>query len=111
MGTLLSHCRLCFSLTNLALLISTQEWAASVIGAHVKGYLVRRIMATDKVRSLIQTIKDALICAMDLHSESTENIRASDVELHRRLIQQVKLHIFISSAAKTLFFQLINRMI
>lgn len=65
-----------------------------MIGAHVKGYLVRRIMATDKVRGLIQTIKDALICAMELHSESTENINASDVELHRRLIQQVSNVLF-----------------
>lgn len=52
---------------------------------------MRRLMATERVRGLIQTIKDALICAMELHSESTENIDASDVELHRRLIQQVNL--------------------
>lgn len=46
-------------------------------------------MATERVRTLIETIKDALICAMQLHAETTENINESDVELHRRLVQQV----------------------
>lgn len=46
-------------------------------------------MATERVRTLIETIKDALICAMQLHAETTENIDESDVELHRRLVQQV----------------------
>lgn len=61
--------------------------AASKIGAAAKGYLVRRLMKTEKVQGLIQTLKDALICAMELHM--TEDIQPADVELHRRLIQQV----------------------
>lgn len=46
-------------------------------------------MRTERVQGLIQTIREALICAMQLHLENTENINESDVELHRRLIQQV----------------------
>lgn len=71
-----------------------KEKAATIIGAHVKGYLVRRLMSTERVQGLIQTIKDALICAMELHKENTENINESDVELHRRLIQQVKNELY-----------------
>lgn len=48
-------------------------------------------MTTERVRSLIETIKDALVCAMQLHSESTDDINESDVELHRRLVQQVSV--------------------
>ncbi|KRT78687.1 hypothetical protein AMK59_7332, partial [Oryctes borbonicus] len=66
-----------------------KEYAASIIGAAVKGYLIRRLMRTDRVQGLIETIRDALICAMQLHSESSDSINESDVELHRRLIQQV----------------------
>ncbi|KAJ8919632.1 hypothetical protein NQ315_006158 [Exocentrus adspersus] len=66
-----------------------QEWAASVIGAHIKGYLTRRLLNTEKVQSLIETIKDALVCALQLHN--AENIDESDVELHRRLINQVSV--------------------
>ncbi|GJQ68490.1 hypothetical protein Trydic_g17063 [Trypoxylus dichotomus] len=65
------------------------EYAASIIGAAIRGYLVRRLMRTDRVQGLIQTIRDALICAMQLHSENNDSINESDVELHRRLIQQV----------------------
>ncbi|KAJ8959337.1 hypothetical protein NQ318_022023 [Aromia moschata] len=67
--------------------IVTEEWAASVIGAYVKGYLTRRLLRTERVQALIDTIKDALVCALQLHN--AENIDESDVELHRRLINQV----------------------
>lgn len=66
---------------------SKREWAASIIGAYVKGYLVRRLMKSFKVQELIQTIKDALLCAIELHK--SDIIEEADVELHRRLIQQV----------------------
>ncbi|KAJ8930992.1 hypothetical protein NQ314_016162 [Rhamnusium bicolor] len=65
------------------------EWAASIIGAHVKGYLTRRLLKTERVQTLIDTIKDALMCALQLHN--AENIDESDVELHRRLINQVNI--------------------
>ncbi|KAK9876834.1 hypothetical protein WA026_015070 [Henosepilachna vigintioctopunctata] len=61
--------------------------AASVIGAYAKGYLVRRLMRTARVQTLIQTIQDALLCALEL--QGLEIIEEADVELHRRLIQQV----------------------
>lgn len=66
-----------------------KETAASIIGAHVKGYLTRRLLKTERVQSLINTIKDALICALQLHT--ADNIDESDVELHRRLINQVSI--------------------
>lgn len=65
--------------------------AASKIGAAARGYLVRRLMKTEKVQGLILTLKDALICAMEL--QRTEDIQPADVELHRRLIQQVSLYL------------------
>lgn len=53
----------------------------------MKGYLIRRLLKTEHIQNLIQTIKDALICALQLHK--AEQIDEADVELHRRLIQQV----------------------
>ncbi|XP_030763063.1 uncharacterized protein LOC115887728 isoform X2 [Sitophilus oryzae] len=64
-----------------------KEWAASVIGAHVRGYLTRRLLRTEKVQSLIATVKDVLLCALELHQ--AEHIDEKDVELHRRLINQL----------------------
>ncbi|XP_023938849.2 uncharacterized protein LOC112046463 isoform X2 [Bicyclus anynana] len=62
--------------------------AASKIVAHAKGYLVRRLMRTERVQATVQTIKDALLCALQLHQDR-EGIRGADVDLHRRLIQQI----------------------
>ncbi|XP_056630281.1 uncharacterized protein LOC130440926 [Diorhabda sublineata] len=64
-----------------------KKWAANLICAHVKGYLTRRLLKTLRVQSLIDTIRDALICALELHK--AEHIDEADVELHRRLINQV----------------------
>lgn len=44
-------------------------------------------MKTDKVQYLIATVKDVLLCALELHR--SESIDEKDVELHRRLINQV----------------------
>ncbi|XP_022813982.1 uncharacterized protein LOC111347842 isoform X2 [Spodoptera litura] len=65
-----------------------QHAAATKIVAVAKGYLVRRLMRTDRVQSTVQTIKDALLCALQLHQDR-EGIRGADVDLHRRLIQQI----------------------
>ncbi|XP_028027468.1 uncharacterized protein LOC114240965 isoform X2 [Bombyx mandarina] len=62
--------------------------AATKIVSYAKGYLVRRLMRTERVRGIVQTIKDALLCALQLHQER-EGIRGADVDLHRRLIQQI----------------------
>ncbi|KAI8437189.1 hypothetical protein MSG28_010516 [Choristoneura fumiferana] len=65
-----------------------QVSAASRIVAHAKGYLVRRLMRTERVQATVQTIKDALLCALQLHQDRA-GIRGADVDLHRRLIQQI----------------------
>ncbi|XP_045463447.1 probable serine/threonine-protein kinase DDB_G0283337 isoform X3 [Harmonia axyridis] len=65
----------------------TEEKAASIINAYAKGYLVRRLMNTTKVKRIIQTIQDALVCALEL--QSSEAIEEADVELHRNLIKLV----------------------
>ncbi|XP_026738901.1 uncharacterized protein LOC113501821 isoform X3 [Trichoplusia ni] len=81
-----------------------EQAAATKIVAHAKGYLVRRLMKTDRVQATVQTIKDALLCALQLHQDR-EGIRGADVDLHRRLIQQItaacySLHdTFIASTA------------
>nr|CAI5838053.1 unnamed protein product [Callosobruchus analis] len=72
---------------NRAMSNIKREWAARIICAHAKGYLTRRLLKTERVQSLIITIKDALMCALQLHS--ADNINEADVELHRRLINQV----------------------
>lgn len=57
-----------------------------MIGAYARGYLTRRLLKTDKVRGLIETIKETLVCALQLHGN--ESLDEYDIELHRRLIQQ-----------------------
>lgn len=61
-------------------------------------------MKTERVQSLINTIKDALICALQLHT--ADNIDESDVELHRRLINQVSLQLlhFVCFLALILYY-------
>ncbi|KAB0792740.1 hypothetical protein PPYR_14699 [Photinus pyralis] len=66
-----------------------EERAATILTSAARGYLVRRLKRTERVKVLIQTIGDTLLCAMSLHSEQTDAIQLSDVELHRRLIQQI----------------------
>ncbi|XP_032517837.2 uncharacterized protein LOC116770461 isoform X2 [Danaus plexippus] len=65
-----------------------ERMAATKIVSYAKGYLVRRLMSTERVQATVQTIKDALLCALQLHQER-EGIRGADVDLHRRLIQQI----------------------
>ncbi|KAK9499693.1 hypothetical protein O3M35_002695 [Rhynocoris fuscipes] len=57
------------------------------IQAGIRGYLIRRLMKTNKVMELRNTIKDSLICALALHSE--QNVSTADVNLYVRLIRQV----------------------
>ncbi|CAH2048912.1 unnamed protein product, partial [Iphiclides podalirius] len=62
--------------------------AATKVVAYARGYLVRRLMRTERVQGTVQTIRDALLCALQLHQDR-EGIRGADVDLHRRLIQQI----------------------
>lgn len=58
------------------------------LSALVRGYLTRRLLATDRVQSIIQTIRDTTTCLKELNQGSM-TILPSDVELHRRLLQQL----------------------
>lgn len=74
---------------NIHIDIFQQERASSIIGASIRGYLVRRLIRTEKVQALIATVKEVLMCALELHH--SDNIDEKDVELHRRLINQVNI--------------------
>ncbi|XP_065085386.1 centriolar coiled-coil protein of 110 kDa [Ochlerotatus camptorhynchus] len=67
--------------------------AASLINAHVRGYLTRRLFQTDHVQKMIQVIRDTLLFILDLHHEKTvarQQIRSpADVQLKRTLLQQL----------------------
>ena len=58
------------------------------LAALVRGYLTRRLMATDRVQGIIQTIRDTTTCLKELNQGNLA-ILPSDVELHRRLLQQL----------------------
>lgn len=45
-------------------------------------------MRTEKVETIVQTIRDTLLCALQLYRDE-KGIQGPDVDLHRRLIQQV----------------------
>ncbi|XP_041979323.1 uncharacterized protein LOC121733210 isoform X2 [Aricia agestis] len=62
--------------------------AATKIVACAKGYLVRRLMRTERVQTTVQTIRDTLVLALQLHQDG-RGIWGADVDLHRRLIQQI----------------------
>ncbi|EEB12393.1 conserved hypothetical protein [Pediculus humanus corporis] len=62
--------------------------AATKITAAVRGYLTRRLLRTAHVQGLITTLKDAIICATQLHSAS--DIADSDIDLMRRLGRQIE---------------------
>lgn len=60
--------------------------------AMVRGHLTRRLMKTQRVQSIIQTIRDTLECALRLHGEPHIRIgmvTPEDVQLHQRLITQL----------------------
>ncbi|CAN8008342.1 unnamed protein product [Ixodes pacificus] len=85
--------------TSLDLLAETKEtldprWRRSFarLTALVRGHLTRRLMKTDRVQTIIQTIKDTLECALALHQEPhirCGTITSQDLELHQRLITQL----------------------
>lgn len=58
------------------------------LSALVRGYLTRRLLTTDRVQSIIQTIRDTTTCLKELN-QGNLTILPSDVELHRRLLQQL----------------------
>lgn len=72
--------------------------AATVINASVRGYLTRRLLRTEKAQLLKKTILDSLKTALIMHMElKKQQPTESDLELHRRIINQVNYHLLNST--------------
>nr|CAD7401126.1 unnamed protein product [Timema cristinae] len=71
--------------------IDILQRAASVLTAGARGFLVRRLMKTERIQSLIETMKDTVKCAIELQAEcnNSQTITQADVDLHHRLQLQV----------------------
>uniref|UniRef100_A0A6P4EJU9 Uncharacterized protein LOC108041751 n=1 Tax=Drosophila rhopaloa TaxID=1041015 RepID=A0A6P4EJU9_DRORH len=96
--------RLSHKLTDLEQ--EERQWAASRINAGVRGFLVRRLFATEQVQRIVQTIRDTLIFVLNLHLETCghglDAEEPANLRLKARLLQQ------LCSASRTLhliFFQ------
>ncbi|XP_043660004.1 uncharacterized protein LOC122624486 isoform X2 [Drosophila teissieri] len=83
-----------------------RQWAATRINAAVRGFLVRRLFATEQVQRIVQTIRDTLIFVLNLHLETCghglDAEEPANLRLKARLLQQ------LCSASRTLhliFFQ------
>lgn len=64
------------------------------ISASVKGYLTRRLLNTEKVQIIVQTVRDTVDLLLKLYEEGPPTggvpcVRPQDNDLYRRLIQQV----------------------
>jgi centrosomal protein CEP110 len=63
--------------------------------AVVKGYLTRRLLNTEKIQNIIETIRDTVELLLRLYEENPANaqglteIKQEDQNLHHRLVQQV----------------------
>ena len=64
------------------------SWAK--LTALAKGFLVRRLMATEKVQILRTTIQESVACAVQLHLESEGPPSQADLDLHSRLLAQLE---------------------
>jgi len=72
-----------------------EKSAATIINAGVRGYLTRRLLRTEKAQLLKKTILDSLKTALIMHMElKKQQPTESDLELHRRIINQVPILIF-----------------
>nr|XP_044249188.1 uncharacterized protein LOC108058860 isoform X2 [Drosophila takahashii] len=83
-----------------------RQWAATRINAAVRGFLIRRLFATEQVQRVVQTIRDTLIFVLNLHLETCgsglDAEEPTNLRLKARLLQQ------LCSASRTLhliFFQ------
>lgn len=68
--------------------------AVNVINAYARGYLVRRMMRTERVIALKNTYKEALHCMLKLHVDAPLN-RSEFNFLHRLQLQVILLNIVI----------------
>lgn len=64
-----------------------RDKAVTQINALVRGFLTRRLLKTDYVVTLVQTIKDCLIQAVSLQNEP--DLGLSELEFQSRILQQV----------------------
>ncbi|XP_043949353.1 uncharacterized protein LOC108028891 isoform X2 [Drosophila biarmipes] len=83
-----------------------RQWAATRINAAVRGFLTRRLFATEQVQRIVQTIRDTLVFVLNLHLETCGNgleaEEPANLRLKARLLQQ------LCTASRTLhmiFFQ------
>ena len=67
--------------------------------ATAKGFLIRRLLRTEKVQMIIQTIKDTVELVLKLYEEfpqlkirGSTDVRPEDANLCRRLFQQVEFN-------------------
>uniref|UniRef100_A0A8D9ACR9 Centriolar coiled-coil protein of 110 kDa n=1 Tax=Cacopsylla melanoneura TaxID=428564 RepID=A0A8D9ACR9_9HEMI len=65
-----------------------EKAAAVTLTAAGRGFLIRRLLRTQRVQHIKDTIQDTLQCAMSLQSDPT-TLSPMDLELHTRLIQQL----------------------
>lgn len=77
---------------NFFFFLIFQENASTIITSHVRGYLVRRLFATECVQSIVQTIRDTLLFVLDVQEESEKNNNKydpSDIKLKAQLLQSL----------------------
>ncbi|XP_017078297.1 centriolar coiled-coil protein of 110 kDa isoform X2 [Drosophila eugracilis] len=83
-----------------------RQVAATRINAAVRGFLVRRLFATEQVQRIVQTIRDTLIFVLNLHLETCDHTldaeEPGNLRLKARLLQQL---CSASRALHLIFFQ------
>ncbi|KAI5729318.1 hypothetical protein M8J76_001359 [Diaphorina citri] len=65
-----------------------EQAAALTLTAAARGFLVRRLLRSQRVQHIKATIQDTLQCAMSLQSDPA-SLSSMDLDLHTRLIQQL----------------------
>ena len=72
------------------------------LSALIKGHLTRRLLKTAKVQNIINSMKDTMNIALQLHREAKNYPTLEDVQLHSRLLQQLQRE---SHAFHDIFFK------
>ncbi|XP_053951041.1 uncharacterized protein LOC128858640 isoform X2 [Anastrepha ludens] len=95
-----------------------REKAVTIINAHVRGYLVRRLLQTEHIQRIVQTIKDTLIFVWSLHRETLQDpIEANapaNIKLKAQLFKQLTsaihtLHLILFQTSVTERMGIISR--
>ena len=72
------------------------------LSALIKGHLTRRLLKTNKVQGIINSMKDTMNIALQLHRETKDYPSLEDVQLHSRLLHQLQKE---SLALHDIFFK------